>query len=96
MRALAAIFLIFNLAFCEANSTLSAAHTRLESNASSAASEKKDENSKLSASLKDQIRVIDDEIKNNIWVSRFSNFIGYQNLQKQSSQLEAELNSLSS
>ena len=91
MRALAAIFLIFNLAFCEANSTLSAAHTRLESNASSAASEKKDENSKLSASLKDQIRVIDDEIKNNIWISRFSNFIGYQNLQKQSSQLEAEL-----
>ena len=91
MRALAAIFLIFNLAFCEANSTLSAVHTRLESNASSAASEKKDEDSKLSASLKDQIRVIDDEIKNNIWISRFSNFIGYQNLQKQSSQLEAEL-----
>ena len=91
MRALAAIFLIFNLAFCEANSTLSTAHTRLESNASSAASEKKDEDSKLSASLKDQIRVIDDEIKNNIWISRFSNFIGYQNLQKQSSQLEAEL-----
>ena len=80
MRALAAIFLIFNLAFCEANSTPSAAHTRLESNASSAASEKKDENSKLSASLKDQIRVIDDEIKNNIWISRFSNFIRYQNL----------------
>ena len=96
MKIIASIFLIFNLAFCEANSTLSAAHTRLESNASSAASEKKDENSKLSASLKDQIRVIDDEIKNNIWISRFSNFIGYQNLQKQSSQLEAELNSLSS
>ena len=45
MRALAAIFLIFNLAFCEVNSTLSAVHTRLESNASSVGSEKKDENS---------------------------------------------------
>ena len=58
MRALAAIFLIFNLAFCEANSTLSAAHTRLESNASSAASEKKDENSKLSALLTLILKII--------------------------------------
>lgn len=88
MKIIAAIFLIFASCFCEADpgAPNTSAPLRVEVNASvphGAGAE-------VASGLKAQIKAIDDEIKNNIWISRFSNFIGYQNLQKQAKQLEAE------
>lgn len=88
MKIIAAIFLIFASCFCEADpgTPNTSAPLRAEINASvphGAGAE-------IASELKAQIKAIDDEIKNNIWISRFSNFIGYQNLQKQAKQLEAE------
>jgi len=88
MKIIAAIFLIFASCFCGADpgAPNTSAPLRAEINASMPHGA----GAEIASELKAQIKAIDDEIKNNIWISRFSNFIGYQNLQKQAKQLEAE------
>lgn len=88
MKIIAAIFLIFASCFCEADP--GAPNTSAPLRAEINASVPHGAGAEIASGLKAQIKAIDDEIKNNIWISRFSNFIGYQNLQKQAKQLEAE------
>lgn len=88
MKIIAAIFLIFASCFCEADP--GAPNTSTPLRAEMNASVPHGAGAEIASELKAQIKAIDDEIKNNIWISRFSNFIGYQNLQKQAKQLEAE------
>lgn len=88
MKIIAAIFLIFASCFCEADP--GAPNTSAPIRAEMNASVPHGAGAEIASGLKAQIKAIDDEIKNNIWISRFSNFIGYQNLQKQAKQLEAE------
>ena len=88
MKIIAAIFLIFASCFCEADP--GAPNTSAPLRAEMNASVPHGAGAEIASELKAQIKAIDDEIKNNIWISRFSNFIGYQNLQKQAKQLEAE------
>ena len=88
MKIIAAIFLIFASCFCEADP--GAPNTSAPLRAEINASVPHGAGAEIASELKAQIKAIDDEIKNNIWISRFSNFIGYQNLQKQAKQLEAE------
>ena len=90
MKIILAVFLIFSLGFCEGNFTAANPSAQIGSGALQN-DKNQTQSAELASSLKAQIKAIDDEIKNNIWISRFSNFIGYQNLQKQSNQLEAEL-----
>ena len=88
MKIIAAIFLIFASCFCGADP--GAPNTSTPLRAEMNASVPHGAGAEIASELKAQIKAIDDEIKNNIWISRFSNFIGYQNLQKQAKQLEAE------
>jgi len=88
MKIIAAIFLIFASCFCGADP--GAPNTSAPLRAEINASVPHGAGAEIASELKAQIKAIDDEIKNNIWISRFSNFIGYQNLQKQAKQLEAE------
>lgn len=88
MKIIAAIFLIFASCFCVADP--GAPNTSTPLRAEMNASVPHGAGAEIASELKAQIKAIDDEIKNNIWISRFSNFIGYQNLQKQAKQLEAE------
>lgn len=105
MNKILTLFLFFVFAFGEGNLSENLAEQNLslsEQNSSATRLNKEYVNSSESADvamiapLGEQIRAIDEEIKNNLWVSRFANFIGYQELLKQQKILQDEQKSLSS
>ncbi|MBP3225244.1 MAG: mechanosensitive ion channel [Campylobacter sp.] len=105
MNRFLTLFLFFVFAFGEGNLSENLAEQNLslsEQNSSATRLNKEYVNSSESADvamiapLGEQIRAIDEEIKNNLWVSRFANFIGYQELLKQQKILQDEQKSLSS
>ena len=104
MNKILTLFLFFVFAFGEGNLSENLAEQNLslsEQNSSATRLNKEYVNSSESADvamiapLGEQIRAIDEEIKNNLWVSRFANFIGYQELLKQQKILQDEQKSLS-
>ncbi|MDA3052893.1 mechanosensitive ion channel [Campylobacter sp. JMF_01 NE2] len=104
MNKILTLFLFFIFAFGEGNLSENLAEQNLslsEQNSSATRLNKEYVNSSESADvamiapLSEQIRAIDEEIKNNLWVSRFANFIGYQELLKQQKILQDEQKSLS-
>ncbi|MDA3058307.1 mechanosensitive ion channel [Campylobacter sp. VBCF_05 NA6] len=104
MNRFLTLFLFFVFAFGEGNLSENLAEQNLslsEQNSSATRLNKEYVNSSESADvamiapLGEQIRAIDEEIKNNLWVSRFANFIGYQELLKQQKILQDEQKSLS-
>ncbi|MDA3047074.1 mechanosensitive ion channel [Campylobacter sp. VBCF_06 NA8] len=104
MNRFLTLFLFFVFAFGEGNLSENLAEQNLsllEQNGSATRLNKEYVNSSESADvamiapLGEQIRAIDEEIKNNLWVSRFANFIGYQELLKQQKILQDEQKSLS-
>ncbi|MDA3049445.1 mechanosensitive ion channel [Campylobacter sp. JMF_02 ED1] len=103
MNKILTLFLFFVFAFGEGNLSENLAEQNLslsEQNSSATRLNKEYVNSSESADvamiapLGEQIRAIDEEIKNNLWVSRFANFIGYQELLKQQKILQDEQKSL--
>ncbi|MDA3042467.1 MULTISPECIES: mechanosensitive ion channel family protein [unclassified Campylobacter] len=104
MNRFLTLFLFFVFAFGEGNLSENLAEQNLslsEQNSSATRLNKEYVYSSESADvamiapLGEQIRAIDEEIKNNLWVSRFANFIGYQELLKQQKILQDEQKSLS-